>query len=221
VIAADMATPALCYLPRGGGSPNTRGGRRVAAALPSPSPRPQGPDQQRVGERGPVGLELGDAFLVAVTPPRHGASYWGRPTAVTAAFRDHLPVVAVAVSAFRDHGPEVTRASWGGSAAAGWESTRRPGRQALGGGASGASHGSTDGSTWLKWHSPTGHGRSAAGQSRAAAGWRARVRPSTRRRGPMSWLPQTPTALARLSPGQRVRPMTRPGLHPVGGGQPG
>jgi hypothetical protein len=38
-------------------------------------------------------------------------------------------------------------------------------------GPSGASYGSIDGSTWLKWHPPaTSSGRSAARQSRAAAG---------------------------------------------------
>jgi hypothetical protein len=93
------------------------------------------------------------------------------------------------------------------------------GRQALGvRDSSGASYGSTGGSTWLKWHSPaTGRGRSAARWSRAAAGERARTRPSTRWHRPMSRLPQTPTALACFGPGPRVRPATRSGLHPEGG----
>src|SRR6516165_12549364 len=111
--------------------------------LRSPSRRPQGPDQQRVGERGSVGLELGKVFLVAVTLPRHGANYWGCPTAVTAAFRDHLPVVAVAVSAFRDHGPEVTLRELERLCRR-WPSTGRPGRRSSarsGGGSSGGCRG--------------------------------------------------------------------------------
>jgi hypothetical protein len=105
---------------------------------------------------------------------------------------------------------------------AGLPRTRMAGRQAPGvGGSSGASYGSTAGSTWLKWHSPTtGRGRSAPG-SRGPRRVAGACGPSTRWHGPMSWLPQTPTALARLGPGQRVRPATRPGLHPEGSGQPG